>query len=89
MKVKVLEFYGDWCTPCKLMKTYLETLESEFPQVEFQYIDVGADENKPTLKQYTVMSVPTLIILQNDNIYGRISKVVNQDELKALIKGAL
>lgn len=67
---KVLDFYADWCGPCKVMKPIFAELEKEYEgKVEFESIDV--EENGKMASQYQVMSIPTFVILKDDKEIAR------------------
>lgn len=62
--IKVLDFYADWCGPCKVMKPIFADLEEEYEgKVEFESVDV--EENGALASKYQVMSIPTFVILKD------------------------
>lgn len=61
--MKVLDFYADWCGPCQMLKPVLEQIEKEHPEVEFEAINI--DEQQEMAEKYNVMSIPTLIVLDD------------------------
>lgn len=64
MAVELLDFYADWCGPCKVMEPVLVELEKELAgKVEIKKIDV--DKEGETASQYGVMSIPTYLILKD------------------------
>ena len=62
--MKVLDFYADWCGPCQMMKPVLEEVEKEHPEIEFEAINI--DEKQELAEKYEVMSIPTLIVIDDD-----------------------
>lgn len=62
--MKVLDFYADWCGPCQMLKPILEQVEVEHPEVEFEAINI--DEQQELAEKYSVMSIPTLVVLDDD-----------------------
>lgn len=63
--MNILKFFGSWCNPCKALSKSLEDAG-----IEHQSIDV--DENEELTEKYNVMSVPTIVILdEDDNEIGR------------------
>lgn len=64
--MKVLDFYADWCGPCQMLKPILEQVEKEHPEVEFEAINI--DEQQEMAEKYGVMSIPTLIVMDGDEI---------------------
>lgn len=63
----MVDFYADWCGPCKLMGPIVDELASEFEgKVKVGKIDV--DESSDIAMKYGVMSIPTLIIFKNGKV---------------------
>lgn len=69
--IKVIDFWADWCPPCKAIKSSLDELEDELG-IEIERLN--ADEHRDMLKKFNVQSIPTLIILRDgvevDRIVG-------------------
>lgn len=63
--MNILKFFGSWCNPCKVLSKNLEDAG-----IEHKSIDV--DENEELTEKYNVMSVPTIVVLdEDDNEVGR------------------
>lgn len=60
----LVDFYGTWCGPCKVLLPQLEQLSTEYPGVKFVKIDV--DENRDTVLDYGFRSVPTVMIFNGN-----------------------
>lgn len=60
----LIDFWAEWCTPCKLMSPVIDQIEKEFPNI--QVIRVNADEDAEMVQKYNVSSIPTYI-LEKDN----------------------
>lgn len=69
-KVIVLDFYAKWCQPCKALASQIEN--TEIPN-DIKIIKVDVEENKSITKLYSIRSVPTLIMLEDDCCSSRIS----------------
>ncbi len=64
MAVELLDFYADWCGPCKVMDPIIEQIEGEYTgKVKVRKIDVDSDND--TAYSYGVMSIPTYIVLKD------------------------
>jgi len=69
--IKLLDFFADWCGPCKAMEPVFEELKKEYKgKVEFEEIDVDQDQERA--RKYGVMSIPTYIIVNGDKEVDRI-----------------
>jgi len=76
----VVDFYADWCGPCKLMPTILkEVKESVGDRVTILKLDV--DKNPAYARQYGIQSIPTLIIFKKGKILWRKSGVASAQEI--------
>jgi len=78
--IKVLDFWAEWCGPCKFMNPIIEELEKELKgKVEFEKINV--DENQQKASQYQVMSIPTYIIVKDGKEQDRIIGATQKENL--------
>lgn len=60
----LVDFYADWCGPCKMMAPVVEELASEY-EGKAKIFKLNVDESPVTAAQYKVMSIPTFILFQN------------------------
>jgi len=64
----LVDFWAEWCGPCKMMSPVLEELAAEF---EGQPIKIGkcnVDENNDLAQKYEVMSIPAFKVFKNGNV---------------------
>lgn len=82
----LVDFYADWCGPCKMIAPIVVELATEYEGV-FKIGKLNIDQESGTAEKYRVMSIPTLIIFKNgeavDKIVGLVSKQVLKDKLEA------
>lgn len=82
----LVDFYADWCGPCKMMAPVVSELADEYQGV-FKIGKLNVDNDPNTAEQYRVMSIPTMIIFKNgaavDTVVGAVPKKVLQDKLDA------
>jgi thioredoxin len=63
--IKIVDFYADWCGPCKAMEPVFEELKEEYKgKIEFESVDVEAEG--ALAAEYQVMSIPTFVILSEE-----------------------
>jgi len=86
MTVTLKDFYADWCGPCKTQDPILEELETEWEDVEFEKIDV--DANQEVANEYQVRSLPTLIVENEDGVVERFVGVTQADRIEAALESA-
>ncbi len=80
----LVDFYADWCGPCKMMNPIVEELEKELAgKIEIEKINV--DEKQEEASRYGVMSIPTCIALKDGKEVGRKIGVISKEDLLKLI----
>lgn len=62
----LVDFYADWCGPCKLTSPILEELSGEMKNVKF--VKVNVDENQELAQMYSVFSIPTFLVVKNGQV---------------------
>lgn len=72
----LVDFYADWCGPCKMMAPYLEEVAQKM-KGKVKVIKVDVDKNQKASAKYQVQSIPTLILFQNGQIKWRQAGVVD------------
>lgn len=78
--LKLLDYWAQWCGPCKFMEPVIEELERELSgRVQIEKVNV--DENQEMAAKYGVMSIPTYIILKEDKEVERIIGATSKDKL--------
>ena len=66
-KTILVDFYADWCGPCKMLAPILEEVAKELGE-DAVIAKLNVDENQYTARSYMVMSIPTMIIFKGGNI---------------------
>ena len=84
-KLVLVDFYADWCGPCKMMSPIIDELAEEYKDT-VKIGKLNTDDNPETTRQYRVMSIPTMIIIKwevVDNLVGVVSKSALKEKLDA------
>ena len=68
-KKVLLDFWATWCGPCRMVVPMVEEIAKERPDIKVGKINV--DENPELSSQFGIMSIPTLVVMEN-------GKIVNQ-----------
>jgi thioredoxin 1 len=80
----LLDFYADWCGPCKRQGPILEELKEKMGEkVEIQKIDV--DQHMDIANQYGIRVVPTLIILKDGKVVQTLEGVTSTESLESML----
>ena len=69
-KTVLIDFYADWCGPCKMISPVIESIEAERDDVVVGKLNV--DENIAIAQAFRVVSIPTVLIYKNGENTGRI-----------------
>lgn len=81
----LVDFYAEWCGPCKMMKPILEEVKNIMgDSVRIFKIDV--DKHESLANSFQIKSVPTLMIFKNGNMIWRQSGVSNSKQLTQLLE---
>ena len=68
-KKVLLDFWAPWCAPCRMVVPMVEEIATERPDIKVGKINV--DENPELASRFRIMSIPTLVVMEN-------GKIVNQ-----------
>lgn len=77
----LVDFYATWCGPCKMIAPVLEEIDTEIGN-EIKILKVDVDQNQSIANEYSVMSIPTLLLFKDGKV---ISKCVGFTPKEALI----
>ena len=80
---KLIDMFTTWCFPCKNMAPIVEKIVAEFDNVQLIKIDV--EEDTDIAVKYGVRSVPTFILLKDNQIVDRLVGAVPASEFKEFI----
>lgn len=79
--ITLVDFYADWCGPCKMIAPVLEEVAKEVTDVNI--VKVNVDDSPEVSQQYGVMSIPTLILIKDGE---EIAQTMGYQPKETLIK---
>lgn len=92
MKVEVIDFYAEWCGPCKAMAPEFDKLKEEYPEGNDSGVVItklNVDENEQISKDYSIRSIPTIVYLKDGVEVHRVSGMQSKDAMKSKINEIL
>lgn len=76
----LIDFYADWCGPCKKMAPIIDQLKSELSN-EVEILKLNVEEYTDLAADYQIMGVPTFVFIKEGNEFDRISGVIKKEEI--------
>jgi thioredoxin 1 len=84
----LVDFYADWCGPCKAMNPVIQEVAREF-QGRTRVIKVNIDESQSAASAYNVNAVPTFVLFKEGKIVWRQAGMIDKLSLKRTIESFL
>lgn len=80
-KLAVVDFWADWCEPCRIMSAYVSFLAADF-EGRVLVVALDVDENPAVAERYQILGLPTLLFLRQGVEVARIVGVAAYDDIK-------
>ncbi len=79
-----LDFWADWCGPCRMLAPTFEKLAEKFGE-QVTFAKVNVDELPDIANKFSVRSIPTLVLLQSGNVVERLVGLRSEQELAQVL----
>lgn len=79
-KPALIDFYADWCGPCKIMGPIIEEIAEEKADT-IKVGKINVDDNQELAMKYGVMSIPTIVIIKNGEVTKTFVGVRDKNEI--------
>ena len=83
-KPVLIDFYADWCGPCKMLSPIIDEIAEE--NSEIKVVKVNVDDSQDLAMKYQVMSIPTLVVIKNGEEVNRSVGLIDKSQVENLIK---
>lgn len=78
--VWIVDFYADWCGPCKMLGPVLEELDNNV-------LKINVDSHEDLAREFGVMSIPTICFFKDGNLANKVVGFRSKDEIENIVKG--
>ncbi len=83
-KTVLLDFWADWCGPCKMLMPIIEDVAAEMADAKICKINV--DEEPDLASKYKIMSIPTLMVVKNGEVVKTEVGVQSKSKIKEMLE---
>ena len=80
----LVDFYADWCGPCKMLAPVIEALATEY-EGKVKIGKLNVDDAGETAQKYGIMSIPTLLYFKNGEVVNKTIGVVAKSEIEQVL----
>ncbi len=83
-KTVLIDFYADWCGPCRMLAPTLEKIANENPDIKV--CKVNADDEEELTASFGVMSIPALFVLKDGKVVNQGVGAMPEAQILAMLK---
>ena len=84
-KKVLLDFWATWCGPCRMVAPLVDELSNEHP--EYMIGKINVDEEPELAQKFGIMSIPTLIVMENGKIVDQSVGAKPKDQILKMLEG--
>lgn len=79
-KKVLVDFWAEWCGPCRMVAPVLEEIAEEYGE-EIKVVKLNVDENQKTAAKYEVMSIPTMLVIEEAEVTDKLVGYMPKNKL--------
>ncbi len=83
-KPVIVDFYADWCQPCKMVAPILEQVKKDLGD-KVKIIKINVDKNQAISAKYNIRNIPTLMVFKNGELKFNQAGVIPAKEIKKIV----
>lgn len=84
-KPVVIDFWANWCVPCRVTKPILEKLAEEY-KGKIEFLPVDADQSREVLEQFRIIGIPTVMAFRGGEAAARVTGAQNEAGYRAMFE---
>ena len=84
-KTVLIDFFATWCGPCRMVSPIVDEIAEEHP--EFVVAKVDVDKNPELAGEFSVMSIPTLVVIKDGKIINQSAGARPKAQILAMLEG--
>ncbi|MBE6984846.1 MAG: thioredoxin [Ruminococcaceae bacterium] len=84
-KTVLLDFYADWCGPCRMVSPLVDEIAEENPQ--YLVAKINIDDDPELAQRFGVVSIPTLVVMKNGEVINQSVGARPKAQILAMLEG--
>lgn len=85
--ITLVDFFADWCGPCKMLSPVLEELDNDYPAMTF--VKVNCDNDMHLAERFNIMTIPAVLIFKQGDMIAQSIGYKGKEEMKKFIEDSL
>jgi len=82
-KTVLLDFWADWCGPCRMLSPIVDEIASEHPEIKVGKVNV--DNEQELAMKFKVMSIPSLFVIKNGEIVKSSAGLIPKNQILSML----